>query len=251
MRRFDIPVPRITCAVTLDADRDARVDGVRLTYSREVRSRKQTRGRFLFSVAGYKVKAVKAARGRFLKIAVAEQATPDSDATPMIGYSQPARKSERKFAVRGGRRGKAFGGSYRSTRDGVSPRLVAGETGDADRDGLLDTMTLRFSEPVKAPSTAGLNVLGMTVKPAAQVNGAHVALSLAEGAARGDALPGAWIDGPGVTDLAGNAALRGSVTPTDEAPPVMLAAATQDTGGEEGTHRRARGDVLRARGAPA
>ncbi len=31
MRRFDIPVPRITCAVTLDADGDARVDGVRVT----------------------------------------------------------------------------------------------------------------------------------------------------------------------------------------------------------------------------
>ena len=95
-------------------------------------------------------------------------------------------------------------------------------------------MTLRFSEPVRASTTAGLAVLGMTVKPAAQVNGAHVALSLVEGTARGDALPGAWVDGPGVTDLAGNAALRGSVTPTDEAPPVMLAAATQDTGGAKG-----------------
>ena len=50
MRRFDRPVPRITCAVTLDADSDARVDGVRVTYSREVRSRRQASGRFLFSV---------------------------------------------------------------------------------------------------------------------------------------------------------------------------------------------------------
>ena len=106
MRRFDLPVPRITCAVTLDADSDAHVDGVRLTYSREVRSRKQTRGRFLFSVAGYQVKSVKAARGRFLQINVAEGATPDSDVKPMIGYSRPAKRTQRKFAVRGGRRGR-------------------------------------------------------------------------------------------------------------------------------------------------
>ena len=95
-------------------------------------------------------------------------------------------------------------------------------------------MTLRFSEPVKASSTAGLNVLGLQVKPAVNVDGAHLALSLVEGTARGDARPGAWIDGPGVTDLAGNTALHGAVTPTDAAAPVMLAAATQDTGGKKG-----------------
>ena len=175
MRRFDLPVPRITCAVTLDADRDAHVDGVRLTYSRDVRSRKQMRGRFLFSVAGYKVTSVKGARGRFLQINVAEGTTPDSDVKPTIGYSRPSKRSQRKFAVRGGRRGKAFGGTYRSTRDGVSPQLIAGATGDDDHDGLLDAMTLRFSEPVKASSTAGLNVLGLQVKPAANVDGADLA----------------------------------------------------------------------------
>ena len=149
MRRFDIPVPRITCAVTLDADaRRARRRRARDATRATCAAASRRSGRFLFSVAGYRVKAVKAARGRFLKIDVAERATPDSDAKPTIGYSRPSRKSERKFAVRGGRRGNAFGGTYRSTRDGVSPQLIAGETGDADRDGLLDAMTLRFSEPV-------------------------------------------------------------------------------------------------------
>ena len=74
----------------------------------------------------------------------------------------------------------------------------------------------------------------MKVKPTAQVNGAELFLSLAEGTARTDARPGAWIAGDGVTDLAGNAALRGAVTPTDAAPPVMLAAVTQDVGGAAG-----------------
>ena len=234
MRQFDLPVPRITCAITLDSDSDSRVDGVRVTYSRDVRSQAQTSGRFLFSVGNYRIKRVNAARGRFLKIEVAERDAPDTDAKPVIGYSQPRRLSQRKFAVRGGRRGHAFSGAYRSTRDGVSPRLIAGETGDADRDGLLDTMTLRFSEPVEASSTSGLAVLGMKVKPVAQVTGASVALSLVEGTARGDARPGAWVAGPGVHDLAGNDALHGAVTPTDAAPPVLLAAATQDVGGAKG-----------------
>jgi hypothetical protein len=234
MRRFDVPVPRITCAVTLDADADARVDGVRITYSRKVRSRAQRRGRFLFSVAGYKVKRVNAARGRFLKIDVAERNSPDSGAKPVVGYSRPARRRQRKFAVRARRRGDAFAGTYRSTRDGVSPRLIAGQTGDADRDGLLDAMTLRFSEPVQVAGTSGLAVLGMEIKPAPQVSGADVALSLVEGTARGDALPGAWVAGKGVSDLAGNSALSGAVTPTDAAPPVMVAAVTQDSSGAAG-----------------
>ena len=95
-------------------------------------------------------------------------------------------------------------------------------------------MTLRFSEPIRASSTAGLNVLGMKVKPTVRVNGAELFLSLAEGTARTDAVPGAWIAGDGVTDLAGNAALHGAVAPTDAAPPVMLAAVTQDVGGAAG-----------------
>ena len=37
-----------------------------------------------------------------------------------------------------------------------------------------------------------------------------------------------------MTDLAGNTALHGAVTPTDAASPVMLAATTQDTGGKKG-----------------
>ena len=52
-------------------------------------------------------------------------------------------------------RGDAFAGTYSSTRDGVSPRLVAAETGDDDRNGLLDAMTVRFSEPVMAGGRLG------------------------------------------------------------------------------------------------
>ena len=233
MRRFDAPIPRITCAVTLDADGDSRLDGVRITYSRAVRSRAQRRGRFLFSVAGYRVRKVGAARGRFLQVQLAEHGEPDSGATPLVAYDRPKRKRDRPFAVRSGRRGQAFAATYQDTRDGVAPRLVSGATGDSDRDGLLDELTVRFSEPVHTAGTAGIAVLGMKVRSVTP-HDATATLSLVEGTARGDARPGAWVGGPGVADLAGNTALRSAVTPTDRAAPVMRGAITQDTGGAPG-----------------
>ena len=130
MRRFDLPIPRITCAVTLDADADARIDGVRLTYSRDVRSDAQTSGRFLFSVAGYKSQGGEGgARAASSRSTSPSTTAPDSGAKPAIGYSQPAKKSQRRFAVRAGKRGDAFSGSYQSTRDGVAPQLVSGRDG--------------------------------------------------------------------------------------------------------------------------
>ena len=233
MRRFDSPVPRISCAVTVDSDGDARVDGVRVTYSRAVRNRAQRRGAFLFSVAGYRVTSVAAARGRFLVVRVAEGSAPDSAATPLVGYSRPTSRRARPYAVRSGRRGDAFSGTFQGTRDGVAPKAVAGATADADRDGLLDAMTIRFSEPVRATGTGGIAVLGMRVRSAV-AHGQNVAVSLAEGTARGDARPGDWVAGAGVTDLAGNGALRSAVAPADAAAPVMTGAITQDTGGTPG-----------------
>jgi len=226
--------PRITCAVTRDTDSDGRVDGVRVTYSRDVRSRTQRSGPFLFSVAGYTVKRVGRARARFLNIDVAESGAPDSGARPAVGYKQPARKNQRKFSIRAGRRAKAFPGSFQNTRDGVSPRLVGATTGDSDSDGLLDSMRLRFSEPVRASGSKGLAVLGMTIRPTVRVNGSDITLSLVENKVSGDARPGAWVAGAGVTDQAGNAAVRGSVAPADGAAPVVVAAITQDTGGQPG-----------------
>ena len=234
MRRFDPPVPRIVCAITLDTDHDARVDGVRLTYSRAVRNRTQTSGRFLFSVSGYRVTAVRAAKGRFLTIAVAERQGVDSGATPSVGYSRPGRRSQRPYAVRAGSRGDAFSGVFVGTRDGVSPKLLSGRTGDKDRDGLLDSMTLRFSEPVRTPGPGAVGVFGMNVKSVAAGGSGELSLALAEGTARGDARPGAWVADAGVRDMSGNASLRTAVTPADGAAPVMIAAATQDTGGQAG-----------------
>jgi hypothetical protein len=52
------PPPRIVAAVMVDADRDARADGVRLTYSKGVRHRADSDGRYPFAVGGYEIRSV-------------------------------------------------------------------------------------------------------------------------------------------------------------------------------------------------
>ena len=235
MRRFDPPIPRITCAMTMDADRDARVDGVRLTYSRAVRNRAQTSGKFVFSVSGYRVQRVRAARGRFLEVRVAEKGPHDSSAKPAVTYSRPSSAKRRPFAVRSGRRGDAFSGSFQGTRDGVAPALLSARTGDADRDGQLDAMSLRFSEPVSQTAPDAISVFGMQITSVTANGTDQLALSLAEGGASTEARPGTWVVGDGIKDGSGNTVLPGAVTPDDGAAPVMLAALTQDLGGAPGT----------------
>lgn len=234
MRRFDSPIPRITCAVTIDSDNDAHVDGVRVTYSRSVRSRAQSSGPFLFSVSGYRVRGVGAARGRFVRIAVAENAAADSGSTPSVAYSRPSGSAARPYAIRAAGRHDAFAGTFADTRDGVSPKLLSAQTGDSDHDGRLDLMKVHFSEPVGHVASGAFGVLGMKVRSATRLPDGAVSLSLVEGSARGDALPGTWVAEPGVSDASGNPALRGAVTPTDNAAPILVAAATQDTGGQPG-----------------
>lgn len=234
MRRFDPKVPRITCAVTRDADGDAQVDGLRLTYSRRIRNRAQLKGPFVFSAVGYRVSSVAKAKGRFLDIQLVERTTPDSGATPLVGYSRPSSRRTKPFAVRAGKRGDAYTGTFQGTRDGVSPKLLAASTGDADRDGLLDSMAVRFSEPVRADRATALNVLGMKVRSATPYAKDFLALALTENSARGDARPGVWITGEGVNDLAGNPAVRGAVAPADAAAPVIVGALTVDADGARG-----------------
>ena len=58
------PPPRIVAAVMVDADRDARADGVRLTYSMGVRHSTDRDGRYPFAVGGYGIRSVGVANGR-------------------------------------------------------------------------------------------------------------------------------------------------------------------------------------------
>jgi hypothetical protein len=74
------PPPRIVAAVMVDADRDARADGVRLTYSMRVRHPADRDGRYPFAVGRYGVRSVGVASGRSLLIRLVERAGPDPSA---------------------------------------------------------------------------------------------------------------------------------------------------------------------------
>jgi hypothetical protein len=85
--------PRIVAASMLDADRDARADRIRLTYSVPVRHAADRDGRYPFRVAGYRIRSAGAASGNRLVLLLGEKARPDPKAHPAIRYvrtrSQP------------------------------------------------------------------------------------------------------------------------------------------------------------------
>jgi hypothetical protein len=84
--------PRIVSAVMLDADRDARADGVRLTYSTTVRHSADRDGRYPFAVGGYRLRSVGVASRRSLLLLLVERPKPDPAARPAIRYRQTRSK---------------------------------------------------------------------------------------------------------------------------------------------------------------
>ena len=82
--------PRIVAAAIVDTDRDARADAARLTYSERVRHAADRDGTYPFTVAGYRIRSVGAARGKTLLLLLVEQAAPDPGARPLIRYRRTA-----------------------------------------------------------------------------------------------------------------------------------------------------------------
>ena len=78
--------PRIVAAAMLDADRDARADRVRLTYSERVRHPADADGRYPFTVSGYRIRSVGRASGKTLVVLLVERAQADPAAAPRIRY---------------------------------------------------------------------------------------------------------------------------------------------------------------------
>ena len=137
--------PRLTCAVTADADADGHVDGLRLTWSKRVSG--GVRGRLLRAglLGPRACRGPAAATSRF---ELAEHGSPDSGATPPVSYSRVKQGGVR------GRGGQALSGGLTATRDGVAPVLASARTSDSDRDGLVDTIFASFSEPVERRARA-------------------------------------------------------------------------------------------------
>ena len=230
MEKRDKGAPRMVCAITEDADRNGKGDSVVLSYSKRIRGRAKTGAPFLFSVAGYAIRAIDRPAGRTLRLRVRERAVFDTDATPAVTYRLPARRSERPYAVRSGRR-QAFPGSFRGTRDRIAPMLRTALTQDANANGLLDGVAVTFTEPVRVP-TGGLDVAGATETGTSTSARGAVAVQLREGPHGTGARP--QVAQRGVSDAVGNVAVPGTTSPADGAAPVLSAARTADLGGAAG-----------------
>ena len=81
--------PTITKAVMGAAKKSSQAEEVVLTYSSAVKHTLQTSGPFPFSVEGYVVTSVAAAKAKKLVITLAERTTSDLTVTPFVTYTVP------------------------------------------------------------------------------------------------------------------------------------------------------------------
>ena len=224
MTRKDGLPPRLTCAMTADADRDGHIDSLELTYNKPVTSSAQASGPFAFDVDGYSVRSLSRADGRVVTVGVVEKDTGDTDVRPAITYSPS------KGAGVRGRGGEAFPGTYRATRDGAAPALVRALTRDTDSDGSLDSVFATFSEAPRAENSA-LVVEGALLTAVAR-NGNDLTLAIAEGPFGTGDRPTLSYPKGAVEDASGNRAAAASVVAEDGAAPLLAGALTGDENGD-------------------
>ena len=231
MARGQRGAARVVCALTADADRDGRVDAVVLTYSRRIRYRGRTAGPFPFQVDRFAVRAVEPARGRTLTLRLRERSGYDTDEIPAVIYRRPAVATEGVTA----RGGSVRSSTFNATRDGAAAVLVSTSTADADQNGLLDGIDVRFSEPVSA-APRSFTVTGATVTGVSGSGRERLTARIAEGPFATDARPTFSHGARGVLlrDAAGNFTSAAFHRPSDGAAPVIASARTEDRGGVTG-----------------
>jgi Protein of unknown function (DUF1565) len=115
------PAPRIVSASMRDADGDFRADALQLTYSQAIRHPADRDGVYPFSVAGYRVRSVGAAKGRVLVLALVERSAPDPTARPAVRYRPTSSKPVTSLSGR-----QAAAQTFRATRPhGHAPAPLA------------------------------------------------------------------------------------------------------------------------------
>jgi hypothetical protein len=94
----DHNAPKIKRVEMQDADGDARADAVLLTYSERIRHGVDHDGRYPFTVSGYQIRSIGAAKGKTLRLALVEKQVADDKATPAIRYKHTKSKPVRDRA---------------------------------------------------------------------------------------------------------------------------------------------------------
>jgi len=231
--------PRLVAASALDRDGDGSVDTVVARFSGKVAGKPARGGRLPFAVKGYTVTAVARARGKRVRIAVAETGACDAGLRPVVAYRPRGRQR-----LTAGRRVVGPSRVDMARRDRRPPAITCAVTGDADGNGRIDRVTVTYSRPVRSPARRGkaipFTVDRHVVERAERSRGREVVLALREKAApdTGD-VPAVIYRAPrkarqGVRPRGrGRAARSATFNGTrDRARPLLLSASTADGDGD-------------------
>lgn len=260
-RAKDKASPRFKTIKTADTDDDGSIDKVIVTFSEPIDHTKDHNpdtgvppGNGGYRVVGYENRGSTnntvewTANPSDTKIVnLAEKATVDTGATPEFRYvrSGPTTGTGTIYQLTdaaGNVTSEYFGTTpfSRLVSDGVGPRIMSRITGDADGDGRLDTIDVKFSEPIPNIRTnAAFAVAGYSIERRRTLGADGIRFTLAEQSTPGvgdtGVTPGVqYLDG--MTDMAGNATKpdANAVTPVDGAGPAIMGACVASPNGSNG-----------------
>lgn len=230
--------PVVVAGTTGDADSDHRIDRVHVTMSEPVTYAGDSTAPFAIGAEGYTVESVGAASGSSFTIDLVEPTQPDTGGAPDVSYAAGGllRDLAGVEAV-----AKTFSDR---TRDTLPPAFVAAETADADGNGRLDRVDLRYSEDVQGGSgTAPFSVSGRTVT-GIEFSGPRARIVISEAGTPDTAdRPSASYSPPaqaaervkdvpeGIGDTADDAPGQSSIQADDKAAPAIVQATTADIAG--------------------
>ena len=233
----DGAAPVAVDAYTADADSDARIDRLLVTFSEPLSYPGDSVGQTSFTATGYTVSRVDTAVGASLTMRLAEASAPDTGSAPAVGYN-----GQGGVALRDANGVEHANVSWPNlTRDAVAPTFVGGRTADLNADpgdevGKVDAVELVYSEEVEGtPLISDFSVPGRTID-AIDFSPDSVKIKVTEAAGfdTDTTVPVTYTpgdlhdvaEGPG--DLA-DPAPAADTTAVDGAEPAIVAAQTEDT----------------------
>jgi hypothetical protein len=150
--------PRIVSAVVEDSNGDARADRLRLTYSEPIRHRKDTDGRYPFSVTGLRIASVGAASGKVLVLSLLEGGA--TTGTPAVRY---VRTQSQPVEDRAGNQApvQAFTTVEEHIATPPPPPPPPPGISDKDGDGVADAQDCGPNDPAIKPGAADLPDLAL------------------------------------------------------------------------------------------
>lgn len=214
--------PRLISATTVDANTNGQVDAVNFSYSETVTSPEASR----FSITGYVITEV-SVDGATVKASVTEHGI-DTQAAPAVSASAAAVKDATG-------NDQAADQSLGAT-DGAPPAVIDAVTDDVNTNGRIDTVRVRFSEPITHTTEIGSGAVSATGYTSVSTSDAtvdSVDLTMVEssGGYSSGVKPviSTTTSASPVRDTAGNAIGATTFSGTrDGAPPVLLTAKTKD-----------------------